>query len=120
MSDPSERVLDCSEEPQVGLMQLDLKFCFGIRIRLVHLIASQPPAAGIGLSASALPIDIPPRFSSSTRLYRSKSFLFISDFVVSIGKISDWCAISYTHEKAVSAPRMKTALHGRRYGAESV
>jgi hypothetical protein len=34
--DPSERVLDCSEEPQVGLMQLDLKFCFGIRICLVN------------------------------------------------------------------------------------
>ena len=39
MSDPSERILDCSEEAQVGLMQLDLKFCFGIRIRLVDLIA---------------------------------------------------------------------------------
>jgi len=39
MSDSSEGLLDCPEEPQVGLMQLDLKFCFGIRIRLVDLIA---------------------------------------------------------------------------------
>jgi len=35
MSDPSERILDCSEEAQVGFMQVDLKFRFVIRIRLV-------------------------------------------------------------------------------------
>ena len=43
-----------------------------------------PPAAGIGLSASALVTDISPRFSNSIRLYRSKSLLFISDFLYSI------------------------------------
>ena len=72
MSDPSERILDCSERPQVGLMKVDLKFRFVIRIRSVDGIALLCPAAGIGLSASALAIDISPRLSSSTLLYRSK------------------------------------------------
>jgi hypothetical protein len=39
MSDSSEGLLDCPEEPQVGLMQVDLKFRFGIRISLVDGIA---------------------------------------------------------------------------------
>jgi hypothetical protein len=39
ISDPSERALDRSEEAQVGLMQVDLKFRFGIRVRLIDLIA---------------------------------------------------------------------------------
>ena len=43
MSDPSERVLDCSEQPQVGLMKVDLKFRFVIRIRLVDGVALLVP-----------------------------------------------------------------------------
>ena len=43
MSDPSEGLVDCSEKPQVGLLQADLKFRFGIRIRLVDEIALPAP-----------------------------------------------------------------------------
>jgi hypothetical protein len=41
--------------------------------------------------------DISLRFSNSTRLYLSKSLLFISDFVVRDRQIPDWRAIAYTH-----------------------
>jgi hypothetical protein len=34
--DPSERALDRSQEPRVGLMQEDLKVGFGVRICLVN------------------------------------------------------------------------------------
>jgi hypothetical protein len=43
LSDSSEGLLDCSEKPQVGFMQVDLKFRFGIRIRLVDGIALLAP-----------------------------------------------------------------------------
>jgi hypothetical protein len=56
-------------------MQLYLKFRFRIRISLID---------GIGLEASVLLADISPLLSSSIRLYRSKSLLFISDFLYSI------------------------------------
>ena len=39
MSDSSESLLDCSEEPQVGLMQVDLKARFSFRVSLVDGIA---------------------------------------------------------------------------------
>jgi hypothetical protein len=39
MSDSSEGILYCSNKTQVSLMQVDLKFRFGIRIRLVDGIA---------------------------------------------------------------------------------
>ena len=65
-------------------MQLYLKFRFGIRISLIDGIAPVAPAAGIGLEASVLLADISPLLSSSIRLYRSKSLLFISDFLYSI------------------------------------
>jgi hypothetical protein len=45
MSDSSEGLLDCSEEPQVGLMHLDLKFRFSIRISLVDGIALLAPGS---------------------------------------------------------------------------
>jgi hypothetical protein len=62
-------------------MQLYLKFRFGVRIRLVDGIAPVAPGRRNRTLSSAIVTDISPRFSSSTRLYRSKSFLFISDFV---------------------------------------
>jgi hypothetical protein len=40
---PSECFLDCSPEPQVSLVQVDLKFRFRIRIRLVDGIALLAP-----------------------------------------------------------------------------
>jgi hypothetical protein len=43
VSDTSEGILDCSEKPQVSLMQVDLKFGFGIRIRSVDGIALSAP-----------------------------------------------------------------------------
>jgi hypothetical protein len=43
MSDSCKGILDCSEKPQVSLMQVDLKFRFGIRIRSVDGIALPAP-----------------------------------------------------------------------------
>jgi hypothetical protein len=45
MSDSSEGLFDCSEEPQVGLTQLDLKSSFRIRISLVDGIALLAPGS---------------------------------------------------------------------------
>jgi hypothetical protein len=42
MSDSSERLFDCSEKAAIRLMQMDLKFCLCIRIRLVNRIAPLP------------------------------------------------------------------------------
>jgi hypothetical protein len=42
MSDSSECLFDCSEKAAIGLMQLDLKFCLCIRIRLVNWITPLP------------------------------------------------------------------------------
>jgi hypothetical protein len=43
VSNPSEGLFDCPEKTRVGLMQLYLKFRFGIRIRLVDGIAPVAP-----------------------------------------------------------------------------
>ncbi len=43
MCDSSEGILYCSQKAQVSLMQMDLKFCFGIRIRLVDGITLLAP-----------------------------------------------------------------------------
>jgi hypothetical protein len=72
MSHPCERLLDRSQEATVGLVQLDLKFRFGISIRLVNQIASQPPAAGTGDSAPGF-ANNSPCFSNNRFLYRCKS-----------------------------------------------
>ena len=38
MSDSSKGLFDCSQEAAIGLMQVDLKFSFCIRISLVNWI----------------------------------------------------------------------------------
>jgi hypothetical protein len=43
VSNASECFLDCSPEPQVSLVQVDLKFRFRIRIRLVDGISLPAP-----------------------------------------------------------------------------
>ena len=94
MSDSSEGLFDCSEKPQVGFMQVDLKFRFCVRISLVDGIASVAPRRPeVGLEASVLVTDISPRFSRRTRLYRSKFLLSISDFLAFDREIPDWRAI---------------------------
>jgi hypothetical protein len=40
MSDSSECLFDCSEKGAIGLMQMDLKFRFSIRISLVNWITA--------------------------------------------------------------------------------
>jgi hypothetical protein len=43
VADPSQRVLDRSQEPTVSLMQPDLKICFGIGIGFVDRISYWGP-----------------------------------------------------------------------------
>jgi hypothetical protein len=92
MPDSSEGVLNCSVKPQVSLMQMDLKVRCGIRIRLVDGIALLAPS-GWNRTLRFRACDISPHFSSSTRLYRSKSFLSISDFLTLHMEILDRRAI---------------------------
>jgi hypothetical protein len=119
MSDPSERVLDCSEQPQVGLMKVDLKFRFVIRIRLVDGIALLVPVRPESDSQlRRWRLTFRPVFRVALA-YIGPNFLSISDFLVLDREIPDKREISYTHEKAMSAPRMKTALYGQRYGSRN-
>ncbi len=98
--DPSERVLDCSEEPHIGLMQEDLKVRFRSAFAWSMRSPCQPPPDGVGLSAPVMLIDNSRFLASNIRLYRSEFFAFIGEpEVLGPEGLGIW-AISYTHGKA--------------------
>jgi hypothetical protein len=73
MSNPSDCFLDRSEEP-VPLMQADLEFRLGIRIRLVDGIVLPAPGGRNRTFSFVLVTDISPRFSKSARLFGPNLF----------------------------------------------
>jgi hypothetical protein len=89
------------------------------------LLVTQPDTAGdplgtsrVTLLGNVLPVPAP-EVAEARKLYlalhaKSKYWVDFDDFPISwysMGRISDWCTMSYTHEKAMSAPPTRTALH---------